>query len=50
MRDFEPLINILILNFLFNLKIGALTGPNTVPLIFFSIKLLIKVTESKLIN
>ena len=37
-KDLEPLINILILNFLFSLNIGALTGPKTLASIFFSIK------------
>ena len=38
--DFVPLISSLILYFLFNLNIGELTGPNTLPYIFFSIKFL----------
>jgi len=39
-KDLRPLTRSLTLNFLFNLNIGALTGPRTLPITALSIKFL----------
>ena len=48
LSDFLPLTNNLTLNFLFNLNIGALTGPKILPSINFYIKFLNLIDSSSI--